>query len=182
MTGGEPLGRPQHDCPAVGSSLISDPQSTEPERRAGGGGGGCGGVSRRQAALAASQEVVVAVPEAWATVWLRAAQRAGAVIVGEGEWRECAAAVGEPLFPEDFPAAPAYRCGVATLPVLCASVVHAPVCVCVSVCLCVCVSVCRIMALVAVNLICDSWQIPGTGVIGVAATPAAVNPACSIRC
>lgn len=77
----------------------------------------------------------MAVPAAWAAVWLPAAQRVGAVIVGDAEWRACSAAAGEPVFPDDFPAAPAYGCGAGAPPTQCRHSVHIICAVCAVLCL-----------------------------------------------
>eukprot|EP00892_Ulva_mutabilis_P000152 jgi/Ulvmu1/10137/UM006_0091.1 len=106
--------------PQADVSLAGGPPSQHSGQSAHSAAGGHPCASRRQAALAAAPLVLVAAPSAWAAVWLRAAQLAGAVIVGEQESRPCAVAAGACVFPDDCPATLAYRRSRGTAAVRCA--------------------------------------------------------------
>lgn len=123
VRGGSPLkGAPLSQLSTIRRSTAANPPKTAPRHCApsadtpdGSGGRSHTGEDKlpgsiRARCLAGAAEVIVTLPALWSAVWLPVAQRCGAVVVGEEEWRRCCAARGAATFPEDYPESLAYRC------------------------------------------------------------------------
>lgn len=61
-------------------------------------------------ALLWPDEAVISVPAASGVTMVRACAHAGAVVVGQAEWRQVLTMCGRPAFPFDWPASVAYGC------------------------------------------------------------------------